>query len=75
MHERLGGSDHPSLAKYLSNIGVIYGNLRNHKKALEYHFRAIDMFERLYGNGHPDVATSAYYIASSLLNLNDNIDI
>ena len=54
---------HPSTATSYNNIGLSYGNLGDYPKALEYHFKALAIREKVLGKEHPDTAMSYNNIA------------
>lgn len=53
-----GQPDSKSLAAAYSNVGRTYGNLRDHQKALEYHLKALAIFEKVLPLDHPTLAIS-----------------
>jgi len=47
-----------NLAASYNNIGSIYSQQGEYKKALEYNFKALEIFKSIYGDNHPVTATS-----------------
>ena len=54
MQQELFGEKHPDIAKSLNNLGLAYGRLDNHLKAVEYYGKALQMFREILGNKHPN---------------------
>ena len=50
--------DSNNLATGYNNVGMTYGDLGDHKQALEYQLKALAIFERVLPPEHPDLATS-----------------
>jgi tetratricopeptide (TPR) repeat protein len=49
---------HPSTVTSYYTINLAYDNIGNYEKALDYHFKAKEIFEKVLGKDHPDTATS-----------------
>ena len=41
---------------FYNEIGLVYDEQRDYPKALEYYQKALDIRERVFGHGHPDLA-------------------
>ena len=64
IRERLGGPDHPRVARVLNNLALMHDRQGRYDQALELHERAFDIRERVLGPTHPDVATSLLNISN-----------
>lgn len=53
------------LAKLHNDLGIIYGKLANHQKALEHQSTALEIHHRLFGRNHLDTAITLSNIAVS----------
>jgi tetratricopeptide (TPR) repeat protein len=49
---------HPEVARSISTIGWVHQELGDLKSALEWHERALAMYQQIYGEVHPEVASS-----------------
>ncbi|HRH42773.1 MAG TPA: tetratricopeptide repeat protein, partial [Pyrinomonadaceae bacterium] len=45
-------------ANIIGDLGVIYGDLGNHQKALEYQEKALELRKEIFGEKHPNTANS-----------------
>ena len=58
---------HPDIAASLNNIGMVYKNIGNTEKALDFYNQSLDMRRKVYSNEpHPDIADSLNNIGMSL---------
>ena len=48
-------ANHPSLATSYNNIGWVYRNKTDYKKALDYYERALDIWQRSLPSNHPNI--------------------
>jgi tetratricopeptide (TPR) repeat protein len=62
----------PGNAEYLNMVGVAYNALGEYGRALDYHERAMAIRKKVYGEQHPDVATSLNNLGSAYDALGDN---
>ena len=46
------------MGRLYNKVGVAYDDLCNHTEALEYYNKALEIFEKVYGEEHPSTATS-----------------
>jgi len=60
------GPQHPNVARSYNNLGNVFGDEGDLKKAKEYHERALAIRQQTLGPQHPDVATSYNYLATVL---------
>ena len=58
------GTKHRGYASCLKNLGALYAEMRNHKKAESLLLEAINVNERLLGKKHPKFATDLINVAS-----------
>jgi tetratricopeptide (TPR) repeat protein len=58
------GEDHPNTASSLNNIGLVYSDQGNYKKALEVLEKSFKITLNLFGQNHPDTASSLNNIGS-----------
>jgi preprotein translocase subunit SecA/nephrocystin-3 len=58
-------ADHPELASGFSQLGLAYGGLEDHKRALGYHEKALAMRERIHGGDHGSVAQALTTLANA----------
>lgn len=75
MRQKLLGAEHPSIAKSLNNLAIIYEDQGKYEQAKIYryqgkyeqaeekHLQALSMRRRLLGTEHPDVANSLKNLA------------
>ena len=56
IHQAVFGSDHPNVAKSLSNLGNVCNNLGQYEEAKDFHQRALVIHQAVYGSDHPRVA-------------------
>jgi len=64
--EGLKGTEHPSRAPFLNNIGKIYTQRNDFSQALKYYKQAMNVVEVYHGNRYPDIADSYSNIAEAL---------
>ena len=64
--EGLKGTEHPSRAPFLNNIGKIKTKSGNYMQALDFYHQALDLVEFHKGALHPDLAESNNNIAAVL---------
>ncbi len=64
-------NDNISIMKALSNISVIYTDLGDYQKALQYHNIALNEIAKTYGKQHPYYATNLDNIGAVYFTLND----
>ncbi len=64
IRERLGGLEHPRVARVLNNLALMHDRQGRYDRALELHERALDIRERVLGPTHPEVATSLLNISN-----------
>ncbi len=57
LSEETNGQDDTTASSY-NNIGIVYDNLGDYDKALEYHNKALEIFKDVLGENHPDTASS-----------------
>ncbi|WP_437728248.1 tetratricopeptide repeat protein [Sorangium sp. So ce861] len=58
LYENVLGTNHPTVAKALSNLGVLYRERGDYAQASQLHRRALAMREEALGPDHPAVASS-----------------
>ena len=46
-----GNRDIPNIAGFLNNIGIIYQNINENEKALEYLNESLEILRKIYGTG------------------------
>ncbi|XP_019643818.1 PREDICTED: uncharacterized protein LOC109484909 [Branchiostoma belcheri] len=67
------GKDHPNVATLLSNLGLLWSELFQYDKALDFLERSLEMKQRLFGDmAHPTVATTSEIIAGVWLKRRDH---
>ncbi len=73
-YRRLAGFDKADslTAEACSRIGTIYFYLKLYDKALGYYRQALEIREKLFGPGHPDVAWSYYQTGNVYLGMGDH---
>ena len=54
----LYGTEHENIAASYNDIGVVYLDQGDYPKALDYHFKALEIFEKALGKDHPNTASS-----------------
>ena len=64
--------DHPALATAYNNVGSTYGALGDHKKALEYKLKALEIREKVLPPEHPDLAASYNNVGIAYGHLGDH---
>ena len=65
--------DHPDIACSLYYVATAYDKVNNFQKALEYHLKALEMRQRIYGNvDHADTACSLLYVGCSYDKVNNS---
>ena len=57
------GPDHPDLASTYCNMGVVYMEMGDYEKALEYYNKDLEIATRVHGLEHPVAADTLYNIA------------
>ena len=62
---------HPALAAAYNNVGSTYGDLGDHKKALEYQLKALAIKEKVLPQDHPDLASSYNNVGMTYGDLGD----
>jgi preprotein translocase subunit SecA/nephrocystin-3 len=68
----LFGENHADVAQSYESIGMIYGELGDHHKALEYEQKSLAIRLNLFGDYHADVAQSYINVGSSYNKLGDH---
>ncbi|XP_019626230.1 PREDICTED: uncharacterized protein LOC109471382 [Branchiostoma belcheri] len=60
-------------ATLLNNLGAVWSNLGDYRKAVRYHGQALQMRRSIYGKGitHPDIASSLHNLGTAWSNLGD----
>jgi tetratricopeptide (TPR) repeat protein len=53
LKEKILSKDHPSLATSYNNLSLIYKDLGQSERALEFQKKAVDILRQLFPNGHP----------------------
>ncbi|HTQ55957.1 MAG TPA: toll/interleukin-1 receptor domain-containing protein [Bryobacteraceae bacterium] len=69
--ERVYGPDHPAIAEYANDFGLVLQEQGNLTGALAYVQRALAIDEKAHGAQHPDVARDADNIGTILRNQGD----
>jgi CHAT domain-containing protein len=69
IHEKSLGSDHPTTANSLSNLGRVFDLQGKYEEAETTYRRALNVREKVLGAEHPDVATSLNNLAKVLQEL------
>ena len=64
--------DSNNLAASYNNVGSTYGALGDHKQALEYQMKALEIWERVLPPDHPDLALSYDNVGSTYGALGDH---
>lgn len=64
--------DSDNLATAYNNVGLTYGNLGNHPKALEYNLKALAIKEKVLPPGHPGIAISYNNVGYTYCNMGDH---
>ena len=72
IRKRILDENHPDLAISYNNVGISYGALNDHEKALEYKLIALGIRERALGEDHPDLAASYNNIGYTYGKLGNN---
>jgi CHAT domain-containing protein/Tfp pilus assembly protein PilF len=55
IREKIVSPDHELLAASYNDLGLAYANIDN-DKALDYYEKALDIYKRIHGAGHPKIA-------------------
>ncbi|OYQ64010.1 hypothetical protein B9G53_13750 [Pseudanabaena sp. SR411] len=55
--ERQLGADHPSVAASLNNLALLYEAQGKYSEAEPLYLRAIQIFKKALGSGHPNTVT------------------
>ena len=50
---RLYGEDHPDNVGQLMNLGLVYANIGEYGKGIEYSEKALELTKKYYGEEHP----------------------
>jgi tetratricopeptide (TPR) repeat protein len=58
------GKDHPDTATTYNNIAVVYDDMGDYDKALEYYEKAKEIYESKLGKDHPFTSTTYNNIAT-----------
>ncbi|MBI4641535.1 MAG: tetratricopeptide repeat protein, partial [Candidatus Tectomicrobia bacterium] len=61
--EKTLGSDHPSVAQSLNNLGLLYYSQGKYTEAEPLYQRAVAIREKILGSNHPNLATSLNNLA------------
>ena len=69
--EKALGTDHPSVARDLNNLGLLYKALGDYDKAEPLYERALEIDEKVLGPDHPNVAIRLNNLGSLYNNLGD----
>ncbi|MBU7044970.1 MAG: tetratricopeptide repeat protein [Theionarchaea archaeon] len=67
----INGNRHPSVARDLGGLGMVWKALGKNRKAIVYFERAIRIDGEVYGENHPHVAASLNNLGSAWKNLGD----
>ena len=65
--EREYGSDHPTFAIFLNNLGLLYVNQGRYAEAEPLYKRALTILEKTLGTEHPNVASALENYADLLV--------
>jgi len=69
--EKRLGKEHPDVAIWINNIGMVLQDMGDLQGAREYLERALGIDEKTYGKEHPDVAIDVNNIGSVLQDMGD----
>lgn len=70
LSEQTNGQNETTATSY-NNIGIVYANLGDYDKALEYYFKALEIYKVVLGEKHSDTASSYNNIGLVYDNLGD----
>jgi tetratricopeptide (TPR) repeat protein len=74
IREKALGTDHPSVARSLNNLGVVSSGQGEHEEAKLHYQQALKIWEEALGADHPDVAHALTGLGEALLALGKPAD-
>ena len=70
IQEKVLPLEHPTLAISYNNVGSTYGALGEHRKALEYKLKALEILKKVLPQDHPYIMDGCANVAVTLIALN-----